>query len=119
MREIFQHLFFDQRLATDELIEFAYTQHLERNDGYTIHSILQNTRDSHERLDDRISALRLPTLIVWGEQDQMIPLEIGRHIHELVPGSKLEVIPNCGHLPNLEKPAELIRCVLDFAKPRG
>ena len=116
MREIFQFLFYDKRLATDSLVELAYSQHLERNDGYTIHSILQNTSDGRERLDadQRLSALSVPTLILWGENDEMIPLAIGRRIHQLVPGSTLAVIPQCGHLPNLEKPAELVRCLLEF-----
>jgi pimeloyl-ACP methyl ester carboxylesterase len=117
MREIFQFLFYDKRLATDGLIELAYSQHLERGDGYTIRSILENTRDGRERLDDedeRISALTVPTLIVWGENDAMIPLPIGQRMHELVRDSKLEVIPQCGHMPNLEKPSELVRHVLEF-----
>ncbi len=114
MREIFQHLFHDKTLATGELIELAYRQHLERNDGYTIRSVLRNTSGGRERLDERISALTVPTLIVWGEQDEMIPVEIGRRIHRLVAGSTLEVIPDCGHLPALEKPAQLVRCVLEF-----
>ena len=116
MRDIFQHLFYDKSLATDALIEMAYRQHLERNDGYTIHSVLEHLRGGRERLDEdeRISQLCVPTLIVWGEQDEMIPLAIGRRIHQLVPASKLEVLPHCGHLPNLEKPSELVRCLLEF-----
>src|SRR5271166_3773575 len=117
MRDIFQFLFYDKRLAADSLIELAYSQHLERNDGYTIHSILQNTSDGREWLDkdERISALSVPTLILWGENDALIPLTIGRRMHELLPGSKLAIIPQCGHLPNLEKPAELVRHILAFA----
>ncbi len=115
MREIFQFLFYDKRLATESLIELAYSEHLERNDGFSIHSILQNTSDGRERLDDKISALTVPTLVLWGEDDVMIPLTIGRRIHELVPGSKLAIIPQCGHLPNLEQPAELVRHILEFA----
>jgi pimeloyl-ACP methyl ester carboxylesterase len=67
-----------------------------------------------ERLDDVIGGIAAPTLIVWGEQDEMIPLSVGQRLHQLLPGSKLEVIPQCGHLPALEKPAELARCVLEF-----
>jgi len=114
LREIFEHLFYDKRLATDDLIELAYWQHLERGDGYTIHSVLQNLRDRRERLDDSISGLRVPTLIVWGEQDQIIPVETGQRMNRLIAGSKLDVIAECGHLPALEKPAELVRCVLEF-----
>ena len=115
MREIFQRLFYDKSLASEALVELAYTQHLQRNDGYTIHSVLEHLRGGRERLDERIGALRVPTLIIWGAEDEMIPRPIGHRIHQLVSASKLEVIPHCGHLPNLEKPAELVRCLLEFA----
>ena len=114
MREVFQFLFYDKMLATGDLIEIAYRQHLERDDGPTINSLLKNTGGGRERLDKVISGLTMPTLIVWGEQDEMIPVEIGRHINRLVAGSTLQVISQCGHLPNLEKPADLVRCVRQF-----
>lgn len=114
MREIFQHLFYDKTLVSEALIEFAYSNHLERGDAYTIHSVLKNLRGGHEHLDERIGELSVPTLIIWGEQDEIIPLTIGRRIHELVRGSSLEVIRQCGHLPELEKPGEFVGCVLQF-----
>lgn len=114
MREIFQHLFYDKTLISDALVEFAYANHLARGDGYTIHSVLENLRGGRERLDDCIGDLRVPTLVIWGANDEIIPLEIGRRIHQLVPGASLEIIPQCGHLPELEKPGELVRCLLQF-----
>jgi pimeloyl-ACP methyl ester carboxylesterase len=114
MRDVMEHVFYNKTLATDELVDLAYRQHLERGDGYTIDRVVHNLRDGRERLDDVIPQLKMPVLIVWGEQDEMIPVENGRRIHELVPGSRLKVIPLCGHLPALEKPAEFIRCVLEF-----
>jgi pimeloyl-ACP methyl ester carboxylesterase len=88
--------------------------HLERGDGPTIDSILRNT--PKERLDDVISGIRMPTLILWGEQDEMIPLRVGQNLHKLIRDSELVVIPECGHLPELEKPAEFVRCVMEFLK---
>ena len=76
--------------------------------------VLKNLRGEHEHLDERISELSVPTLVVWGEQDEIIPLTIGRRVHELVRGSSLEVIPQCGHLPELEKPGEFVGCLLQF-----
>jgi pimeloyl-ACP methyl ester carboxylesterase len=114
MREVFEQLFHDKTLATDDLIDRAYEQHLERGDGYTIDSVLKNLRDGRERLDETIANLTMPVLIVWGEQDAMIPVETARRLHELATGSSLQVIPECGHLPALEKPAEFARCVLEF-----
>ena len=109
-----EHVFYDKSLATDELVDLAYRQHLERGDGDTIDRLLQNLRGGRERLDDNIAKLSLPVLVIWGEEDELIPVENGRRIHELVPGSRLEIIPRCGHLPALEKPREFVRLVTDF-----
>jgi pimeloyl-ACP methyl ester carboxylesterase len=114
LRDVFRLLFHDKRLATDLLIDMAYELHLERGDGYTIDSVLRSQQHGRERLDEIIAQLSVPTLIVWGEQDEMIPLSVGRNLHRLIPTSKLEVIPQCGHLPALEKPAEFARRVLEF-----
>ena len=114
MGEVFRFLLYDKRMASEALIDLAYQQHLERGDGYTIESVLNNAATGRDLLDDLISGISMPTLIVWGEQDQMIPLSVGQRLHQLIPGSKLEVIPRCGHLPALEQPEEFVRCVLDF-----
>lgn len=116
MREIMEMIFYDKRLATDELIDLAYKQHLERGDGYTIHRVLQNLRDGREFLDDKIAALTVPRLIIWGEEDELIPIATGRLMQRLIPGSRLEVIPQCGHLPAFEKPIEFIDHVLNFLR---
>jgi 2-hydroxy-6-oxonona-2,4-dienedioate hydrolase len=114
LREIFEFLFNDKSLVSDDLVDLAYQQHLERGDGYTIHNLLQHLPDGREWLDKNIASLQLPTLIVWGEQDAMIPVETARHFHRLIQNSRLEIIPQCGHLPALEKPAELLQRVLNF-----
>ncbi|QEC48481.1 alpha/beta fold hydrolase [Baekduia soli] len=46
----------------------------------------------------------VPTLIVWGERDRMIPVAHGRAAHELMPGSRLEVLPRGGHFPFNDDP---------------
>jgi len=116
MSEIMHLLFYDKTLATDALIDFAYERHLERGDGFTIHCVLQNLRDGRDFLDDKIAALKVPALIIWGEDDELIPVATGRLIHRLIPNSRLEVIPQCGHLPALEKPIEFTNCVLNFLR---
>ena len=59
----------------------------------------------------------VPTLIVWGAEDKIIPSDSGRRIHEAIAGSRLEVVPECGHLPHVEKADEFARMVrLHLAK---
>ncbi len=56
--------------------------------------------------------VKLPTLVVWGAEDSIIPVDSGRRIHEAIAGSGLEIIPECGHMPHVEKPEEFSRLVL-------
>lgn len=114
LRDVFRLVFYNKELATDALVDYGYQMHLERGDAPTIESVLRNT--SGERLDDVINGISAPTLIVWGEQDEMIPLRVGQNLRRLIRGSKLVVIPECGHLPELEKPEEFVDCVLEFLK---
>jgi pimeloyl-ACP methyl ester carboxylesterase len=53
-------------------------------------------------LDFRLQNLRQPMLIVWGAQDELIPLSVGETIHRDVPHSVLDVVEGCGHLAPLE-----------------
>ena len=56
----------------------------------------------------------MPTLIVWGERDNTIPLAHGRAAHEAVPGSRFETLPRAAHFPNLEDPEGLAAVLHDF-----
>jgi pimeloyl-ACP methyl ester carboxylesterase len=56
----------------------------------------------------------MPTLIIWGEDDHVIPAAHGRIAHELMPGSRLEVVPDAGHFLPWERPELLDRLLRDF-----
>ncbi|MHC5348367.1 alpha/beta fold hydrolase [Metapseudomonas furukawaii] len=51
-----------------------------------------------------LAGIRVPTLIVVGADDQLTPVAEARLMHERIAGSRLEVLPECGHLPPLEAP---------------
>ncbi len=55
-----------------------------------------------------------PTLLVWGRQDAIIPVECGELFQAALPNATLRVIDNCGHSPALEKPAEFLTVVNEF-----
>jgi aminoacrylate hydrolase len=63
---------------------------------------------------DKLSRVTQPTLVLCGEDDGMVPPENSRQIAQLIPNSRLELIPQCGHLAMLEKPEAVARLVLDF-----
>ena len=60
--------------------------------------------------------IKTPTLIVHGRQDQIVPLNAGERWKKIVPGAQIKVIDNCGHMVEMEKPAELVAAVKTFLK---
>ena len=57
---------------------------------------------------------KLPTLIVWGRQDAIVPMSAAEVYHASIPGSQLVILDNCGHHPEIEKPDEFVRHVRAF-----
>jgi 3-oxoadipate enol-lactonase len=65
-------------------------------------------------LTDKLSAIKLPTLIVVGEEDQGTPVAASRAIQAQIAGSQLEIIKSAAHLSNLEQPEEFTRIITSF-----
>src|SRR5262249_57233645 len=64
---------------------------------------------------DRLYLLgELPTLIVWGERDNTIPIAHGLEAHELIPNSRFVTLPRAAHFPNLEDPEGLATALGDW-----
>ena len=59
-----------------------------------------------------LPGIAVPTAVIVGADDRLTPVECSREIHELIPGSTLHVIPDCGHLPPIEKPATVAAILL-------
>ena len=57
----------------------------------------------------------MPTLIVWGEGDKIFPKPYGEAYHRLIKGSRLEVLPACGHIPQVEKADAFVDLFTRFA----
>jgi pimeloyl-ACP methyl ester carboxylesterase len=58
--------------------------------------------------------IRAPALVLWGADDPLLSAELGRVFVEQIPDARLVVLPKCGHIPMLERPAELHRPLLGF-----
>ena len=61
-----------------------------------------------------LQRVKIPTRLVWGRQDRIVPAECGSIYQEAIPGAELVIIENCGHSPQVEKPAEFTQTALDF-----
>ena len=66
------------------------------------------------RLPAKLGRVSIPTHIVWGAQDNLVPVECAGLYQQAIAGAEVTVIPNCGHSPQIEKPDEFARTALAF-----
>jgi pimeloyl-ACP methyl ester carboxylesterase len=82
------------------------------------------TRVMRGDMRERMHALRVPTLLVWGENDPLVPLPFGQAMQQEIEGSRLVVIPRAAHVAMWDAPDEFNRLALEFfdeveRAPRG
>jgi pimeloyl-ACP methyl ester carboxylesterase len=65
-------------------------------------------------LNDVLPTIAVPTLLVWGELDARSPLTVAHQFERAIPAASLVVIPECGHVSNLEQPAQVNAAVREF-----
>jgi len=63
-----------------------------------------------------LNKIKVPTLIIWGKKDKIVPVKIGYLIKEKIPLAKLEILPGVGHNPHLEAPQILVEKILSLVK---
>lgn len=69
-----------------------------------------------EDLSQYLPQIKVPTLLIWGADDYIVPLDQAYRFHENILDSHLEIIPNVGHSPQLEAPEKLVNLLSNFFK---
>jgi pimeloyl-ACP methyl ester carboxylesterase len=113
VRAVLMETIYDNRLVTDMMVERQYR--IGRIAG-TARVITSTVRYADEvaRYADVLTNLLTPTLIIWGEQDELFPVEVGKQLHASIRDSELVVIKDSGHMPMWETPDETNRAILEF-----
>lgn len=115
-----QLLFFDQN---DPSIPLAMPSSLD--DPRIIHwlrareataRVAWNPYLHNPRLAQHLRRVECPTLILWGRHDKLLPVGIGEFYEKQIPGARLEVLDNCGHMLPFEKPEPFAAKTVDFLK---
>jgi 2-hydroxy-6-oxonona-2,4-dienedioate hydrolase len=113
-KETMKWMLHDDSIVTDAFVEEAYTAQLKRRDGFTIERFIESVLRGEDRLDNKVKQIKAPTLIIWGRQDEVTPLNIGAAFAKEIPNAQTAFIDRCGHMPQWECPTPLNRALLDF-----
>jgi pimeloyl-ACP methyl ester carboxylesterase len=81
---------------------------------HTLRAVIEPGGQRVSAVDRLYLAEELPTLIVWGERDPLIPVKHAYTAHEAMPGSRLELFSDAGHFPQLEEPVRFAGVLADF-----
>ena len=108
--ELVRNLFVDQKLAEARL---AIPEDVDASlkNRHTTARLAWEPRLHDPHLPKWLHRIDVPVKIVWGRQDKILPVGLAEPLHQLIPGSKLHVLDNCGHLPQVEKANELVEII--------
>ncbi|MFN8396155.1 MAG: alpha/beta hydrolase [Bacteroidia bacterium] len=102
IKERVEYTFYSPETATKELIDEVFEM---VNDNYMTLRILKIARDAqHENLSDELPKVKVPTLLVWGLNDNITPPHVAHEFQRLLPNAELRFIDHCGHAAMMEQP---------------
>ncbi len=106
----------NRHLINDERVE-SVIRPLKAKDAH--HSVLASARNwDANRIEQDAHLINQPTLLLWGEDDTVIPVRNGQNLYDAILNSRLVILKNCGHLPQEEKPEKFVEIVSEFCRER-
>ncbi|MEL6123574.1 MAG: alpha/beta fold hydrolase [Bacteroidota bacterium] len=104
--------FYDPAMVTDDLVEEVFET---INDRERVLRIIITAKSAlKHNLADQLHRIHCPTLLVWGNQDNITPPFVGEKFHELISTSELHFVDKCGHAPMMERPTEFNEILHQF-----
>jgi len=107
-----ESVFYDPAVATKELVDEIFDIVNNRNKAIRIVATAKSA--VRHNLGDKLHEIKTPTLLIWGQQDEVTPAWVGEKFHELISTSELHLVEKCGHAPMMERPEEFNRILSDF-----
>ena len=114
---VLKNSYYDDHKITQHQID-AYARPIADRGGR--HALLETAKqiipDNIDELIKKYPLITVPTLIIWGLQDKVIPLVIGEMLDAALPDSRLVTIDHSAHIPQEETPEAVVPLVLDFLR---
>ncbi|GAA0470626.1 alpha/beta hydrolase [Alkalibacillus silvisoli] len=114
VRNVMEEVLYDHSLITDEMIE-QYKQPLTDMNFYKALLRLLRHREG-DLSQEALMEIDTPVLLIWGKEDEVVPLKKGERLHQDLPNSELVVYEQAGHLITDERPEEVYEQIVRFAK---
>lgn len=107
---------FVSQAVKDEVAAWFATQKLYDNEPLKARIAKESGLRTGELSLEAAKTIAVPTLLVWGESDELIPVRVGLEAVEVIPNAQLRIFRDVGHIPSVECPAEFVQAVTEFAR---
>ena len=114
-KQLLASVFHAPSYHTDQALRDGLAWSLAKGDAWAIRSV-RNPALLSETVDKQLNAITIPTLVIWGQHDALLPLSDGRYFASRIAGAKLEVIADSGHAPMIETPDAFLTALLPFLR---
>lgn len=114
VRSSVENVYADKSKVSDELVDRYFELTLREGNRRALVERMKMPVDSTAY--PKIKTIQQPTLVLWGEQDMLIPVSVAQRFHEDLPNDTLVIMKNVGHVPMEESPKESLRIVNAFLK---
>jgi len=101
-RRLLGLIYHDPSYTSDAFVRGFYSATFSKGDGNTTRSFMNNPAVESEFVDGKLGAISIPTLVIWGEFDVVVPLADGKDYAAKIPAAWMVVIPNAAHAPCIE-----------------
>jgi pimeloyl-ACP methyl ester carboxylesterase len=114
---VLRKCYYNKDKITEEQIDtYAYYGSLPGAREAVAQTARQIVPEDIEAVTARYKTIRVPVLIIWGADDKVVPLSVGKNFKRDIPDSELVILPKCGHIPPEEAAEETTRLVKTFLK---
>ena len=96
--------FYDPKMATDELVEEVFQITTSRLKVIKVLALAKSA--IRNNLGEELNQIKIPTLLIWGNNDVITPPFVAYEFNKLIPNSEVHLIDKCGHAPMMEVPEE-------------
>lgn len=124
--QLWEEIFWDRSMITDEWIDLSYEiWNQPRGDKVFLAALRSMAnlwgvrREVTDQILSNLSKITVPTLVVWGQQDRVLPVAQAHVAVQGLPNARHHIFDPCGHCPQLECPEEFNALVLEFLTGEG
>lgn len=115
IRAILRSIVYDKQGVTEaQVVGYAEPLYSAPHRAAVIKTATRMVPPDFGKITKRFSDIELPTLLLWGRQDRVVPLDVGEKLLAALPNAQLEILEECGHMPPEEWPKESLAVVQKF-----